>query len=272
MDASKRERPDAPGIPAPAADASLPALTAEECDAYGWQLPVSGFGETGQRRLKGASVLVSRIGGLGGVVVQQLAAAGIGRLILAHGGNLRASDLNRQLLMHHAGLGQPRMEAAVAWLRAFNPRLEIVPVAANVSEENVRGLVEQADVVVDCAPLFGERYLLNRECMAQRKPMVECAVYELEFHLTVFLPGRTPCLRCLYPEPSSTWTRRFPVFGAVSGTAGALAAMEVVKLVAGFGQPLAGTLLTMDLRNHSVTKLRIRRLPGCLDCGNIAES
>ena len=252
-------------------DRTAPELTDEERETYGWQLPVAGFGEAGQRRLKGASVLVSRIGGLGGVVAQQLAAAGVGRLVLAHGGNLRPSDLNRQLLMRHDRLGQPRMDMAVESLLAFNPRLEIVAVPENVSESNVRGLVAQAEVVVDCAPLFAERYLLNRESIAQRKPMVECAVHELEFHLTVFVPGRTPCLRCLYPEPSTTWTRRFPVFGAVAGTAGALAAMEAIKLIAGFGRTLQGTLLTLDLRNHEVTKLRIRRVPGCLDCGNAAE-
>ena len=67
----------------------LDRLTDEELETYGWQLPVAGFGEAGQRRLKGATVMVSRIGGLGGVVAQQLAAAGIGRLVLAHGGNLR---------------------------------------------------------------------------------------------------------------------------------------------------------------------------------------
>jgi molybdopterin/thiamine biosynthesis adenylyltransferase len=76
----------------------LPELTADEVETYGWQLPVGGFGELAQRRLKGASVLVSRVGGLGGMVAFELAAAGVGRLILAHGGNLRSDDLNRQLL------------------------------------------------------------------------------------------------------------------------------------------------------------------------------
>lgn len=258
-----------PSTPKPESCSDLPELTPVELATYSWQLPVAGFGELGQRRLKGATVLISRIGGLGGVVAQQLAAAGIGRLVLAHGGDLRPDDLNRQLLMKHAGIGRPRMDAAVEWLRSFNPRLDIVAVPSNVTETNARELVAQADVVVDCAPLFAERYLLNRESVAQRKPMVECAVYELEFHLTVFVPGETPCLRCLYPDPSTTWTRRFPVFGAVSGTAGGLAAMETIKLIAGFGHPLKNRLLSWDLRSHRATTVRIRRLAGCPDCGAV---
>jgi len=248
---------------------SLPLLIEEEREVYDWQFPVNGFGENGQRRLKGANVLVSRVGGLGGMVAYQLAAAGVGRLILAHGGDIRPSDLNRQLLMTHAALGTSRIASARERLLALNPRLEIVAVPENVNPENAARLVAQADVVVDCAPLFEERYLLNREAMAQRKPMVEAAVYELEFHLTTMIPGETPCLRCLYPERSSTWTRRFPVFGAVSGVAGSLAALEVIKLVSGLGPTLRGRLLVMDLRSHDVKKLRIRRVPDCPDCGSL---
>lgn len=255
-----------PKVPNPPGDA-LPELTSGDRAQAEWQLPVDGFGDTGQRRLKGAGVLVSRVGGLGGNVALQLAAAGIGRLVLAHGGVLRPSDLNRQILMSHAGLGHPRLPAAEDRLRALNPRLAIRSVPENVSPANVRSLVAAADLVVDCAPLFEERYLLNRECMAQRKPMVEAAVYGLELHLTLFVPGESGCLRCLYPEPSTTWTRRFPVFGAVAATAGGLAAMEAIQYLAGMGPGLRGRLFTLDLRNHSVTTVRIRRVPGCPDCG-----
>jgi len=257
-----------PTVP-PCPSDPLPELSPEDRALADWQLPVDGFGEQGQRRLKGASVLVSRVGGLGGNVALQLAAAGIGRLVLAHGGVLRESDLNRQILMSHAGLGRPRISAAADRLRALNPRLAVHAIPENVSAANVRSLVAEADLVVDCAPLFEERYLLNRECVAQRKPMVECAVYGLELYVTLLVPGETPCLRCLYPEPSSTWTRRFPVFGAVAATAGGLAAMEAIQCLAGMGPGLRGRLFTMDLRRHSVKTVRIRRVPGCPDCGGL---
>src|SRR5436189_2727908 len=95
-------------------------LTPDERAIYEWQLWVEGFGEAGQLRLKNATVLVSRCGGVGGTLALHLAAAGVGRLILAHAGNLRANDLNRQLLMSPAGLGKSRVEQAAERLRAFN--------------------------------------------------------------------------------------------------------------------------------------------------------
>ena len=244
----------------------LPELTDIEREVYSWQTTVKGFGEEGQRRLKAATVMISRIGGLGGLVAYELAAAGIGRLVLAHKGNLKPSDLNRQLLMRHNRLGQARIETAVESLKALNPRLEIVAVPENVSDDNVADLVGRADVAVDCAPLFKERFAMNEACVRLAKPMVECAMYETEAHITTFAPGKTGCLRCLYPEEPGDWQRRFPVIGAVSGTVGCLGAMEAIKIIAGLGEPLFGRLLTMDLRNMSFQEVKIRRDPGCPVC------
>jgi molybdopterin/thiamine biosynthesis adenylyltransferase len=242
-------------------------LSDEERSIYEWQIWVDDFREEGQEVLKAATVLVSRVGGLGSVVAYQLAAAGIGRLVLAHAGNVKPSDLNRQLLMTHDWLGRPRVESAERRLKELNPRLEIVAVPENVSETNVERLVDQVDLIVDCAPLFEERFAMNRAAVSQGKPIIECAMYDLEFSLTSVIPGRTPCLACLTPERPPAWKREFPVFGAVSGSVGCLAAMEAIKILAGFGEPLAGTLLSGDLRTMTFTRRRIQRNPDCAVCG-----
>lgn len=247
---------------------SRPApLTDDDRAIYEWQIWTPDFGEAGQERLKGSSVLVTRVGGLGGVVAYELAAAGVGRLILAHAGNVKPSDLNRQLLMTHDWIGQPRIESARRRLLDLNPRLEVTAVAENATPGNVAELVRQADVVVDCAPLFEERLLLNREAVRQSKPLVECAMYELEGTLTTMLPGQTPCLACLTPVPPPAWRREFPVFGAVSGAVGCLAAMEAIKVLAGLGTPLAGRMLTMDLRDMSFRLRTLSRRADCPVCG-----
>jgi molybdopterin-synthase adenylyltransferase len=234
---------------------------------YEWQMWVPDFGEAGQEALKGATVLVSRAGGVGGAALYFLAAAGIGRLVIAHAGNLKPSDLHRQILMTHDWLGKPRVESAARRLKDLNPHIEIVPVAENICEANVARLVEQADVIVDAAPLFQERFLLNREAVNQKKPLVECAMYELEAQLTVVIPGKTPCLACRFPEQPEAWKRQFPVFGAVAGMVGCMGAMEAIKLISGIGTPLAGELLSCDLRAMAFRKLKLKRNPKCAVCG-----
>jgi molybdopterin/thiamine biosynthesis adenylyltransferase len=238
----------------------------DERAVYEWQLDVPGFGERGQEALRRATVLISRAGGVGGAAAYYLAAAGVGRLVLAHDGSVRPSDLNRQILMTAAGVGRPRVESAARRLRELNPRLEVVAVGENVGEENAARLVAQADLVVDAAPLFRERFLLNREAVRQGKPLVECAMYALEVQVTTVLPGRTPCLRCLYPEEPPGWKRRFPVFGAAAGVAGTLGAMEAIKVLSGLGEPLAGRLLVGDLRSVEFRTIRLRRDPSCPEC------
>jgi molybdopterin/thiamine biosynthesis adenylyltransferase len=248
-------------------DKPLKPLSDAERARYQWQLWVPGFSEAGQRRLKNASVLISRVGGVGGVVAYQLAAAGLGRLILAHAGNVRSDDLNRQLLMTHASVGRPRMEIAPLRLRELNPDLEVLAFAENVDENNVARLISEADLVVGCAPLFRERLLMNREAVRQGKPLVDCAMYELEAQLTTVVPGRTPCLACLYPAEPPGWQREFPVFGAVAGTVACLGAMEAIKVLAGLGEPLLGEMLTCNLRDMSFRKVRLKRRAGCAVCG-----
>jgi molybdopterin-synthase adenylyltransferase len=242
-------------------------LTDDDRATYEWQMWVDGFGERGQQALKGASVLVSRIGGLGGIVAYQLAAAGIGKLVLAHAGSVQPSDLNRQLLMTHAAIGTSRIVSAVRRLHELNPRLEIVGVEENINDRNVDGLVAQVDLVVDCAPRFEERLAMNRAAVGQRKPLVECAMYELEASLTTVVSGQTPCLACWCPESPSAWKREFPVFGAVSGAVGCLAAMEVIKVIAGLGEPLYGRMLTFDLRTMAFAVRKLSRNPACAVCG-----
>lgn len=241
-------------------------LTEAERARYEWQMWTPDVGEAGQEKLKAASVLVSRLGGVGGTVAYYLAAAGVGKLVLAHAGNVKPSDLNRQLLMTTDHLGKPRIESAERRLRELNPHVELVPVGENLSPDNATGLVEQADIVVDAAPLYQERFAMNQACVQQQKPLVECAMYDLDAQLTTLIPGQTPCLACLYPESPPNWKREFPVFGAVSGMIASMAVVEVIKLVTGIGEPLTNRMQWMNLRTMSFRQLPIARRENCDVC------
>ena len=244
-------------------------LTDEERAIYQWQMWVPEFGEAGQVKMKNAAVLISRVGGIGGLVAYQLAAAGVGKLVLAHAGNVQPSDLNRQLLVTQDWIGKPRIESMQRRLSELNPRLQIVAVNANVHEHNAAELVAQCDVIVDCAPLFIERFAMNRQAVLQRKPIIECAMYELEAQLTTIVPGQTACLRCLFPTEPPTWRREFPVFGAVSGSVACMAAMEAIKLISGIGTPLLNRWLRYDLKDMQFRTLKIARRIDCEVCGSL---
>ncbi|OCQ90394.1 protein hesA [Oscillatoriales cyanobacterium USR001] len=242
-------------------------LTPNELERYRRQIMLPGFGETAQKRLKSSTVLVTGVGGLGGTAALYLAVAGVGRLILVRGGNLRLDDMNRQVLMTDDWVGKPRVFKAKNALEEINPDVQVEAICEYVTPENVDALVQTADVVLDCAHNFIERDLLNTACVRWYKPMVEAAMSDMEAYLTTIVPGKTPCLSCIFPEKPDWDKRGFGVLGAVSGTLACLTALEAIKLLAGIGKPLLSQLLTMDLGSLDFAKRRPYHDPNCPVCG-----
>jgi molybdopterin-synthase adenylyltransferase len=244
-------------------------LSDDERERYAWQMTTPDVGEAGQQKLKAASVLVTRVGGVGGAAAYYLAAAGVGKLVLAHAGPICLPDLNRQILMTTDGIGEPRIASAARRLRELNPNVEIETVNENPSSHNAAHLVSRVDLVLNAAPLFEERLALNEHAVRQRKPMVDCAMYDFDLQLTTILPGQTPCLACLHPDPPAQWKREFPVFGAVAGVAGTIGAVEAIKVITGIGQPLAGRMLVASLRDMTFRTMKLQRDTQCSVCRGV---
>ncbi len=242
-------------------------FTPKELERYSRQIQLPGVGEEGQKALKKTTALVSGVGGLGGTVALYLAVAGIGKLILVRGGELRLDDMNRQILMTDDWVGKTRVIKAKETLAQINPDVEVEAVAEYITEDNVNSLVQRSDIALSCAHNFPERDLLNTACVRWNQPMVEAAMNSMEAYLTTIVPHKTPCLSCIFPEKPD-WNRRaFGVLGAVSGTLACLSALEAIKLITGLGKPLLGQLLNMDLANLEFRKLRLYKDPDCPICG-----
>jgi len=244
----------------------LTLLSDDEHARYEWQMWIAGFGERGQLALKRSTVLISRLGGVGGTVAYYLAAAGVGRLIVAHAGNIKPSDLNRQLLMTTAGLGRPRVESAVRRLQELNPEVEVMEVPENLNMDNADRLAAEADLCIGAAPLFDERMALNAAAVRHGKPLIDCAMYDFQGHVATMIPNKSACLACICPEPPPVWTREFPVLGAVSGTVACMGAVEAVKLISGIGQTLAGQMLLCDLSTMQFRRIITQRRKDCPIC------
>lgn len=246
-------------------------LTPKERERYSRQIQLLGIGETGQNALKNTTAVISGVGGLGGTVALYLAVAGVGKLILVRGGELRLDDMNRQILMTDDWVGKTRVTKAQATLKQINPDIEVEAIAEYITAENADSLVQRSDIALSCAHNFPERTLLNAACVRWQKPMVEAAMNSMDAYLTTIVPGKTPCLSCIFPEMPDWDRRAFGVLGAVSGTLACLAALEAIKLITGLGQPLLGQLLNMDLAQAEFNKLHLYKDPDCPVCGGISH-
>lgn len=232
---------------------------------YSRQLKLVGL--EGQQKLKDATVFIAGIGGLGGTTAIYLAAAGVGKLIIFHEGNIALPDLNRQILMESNKVGKQRIPSALNSIKRINPEVIVEAYPEKISYERVYPLVKGADVVVDARYDFPERYELNRLCVDTGKIMVEAAMSGFEISLTTIKPKETACLACVFPQQDPKWEPLgFPVLGATSGIAGCLAAIEVVKVITGIGEPYFNKLYRFDSLQFQSSTFSLKRNPLCTHC------
>jgi molybdopterin/thiamine biosynthesis adenylyltransferase/rhodanese-related sulfurtransferase len=257
-------------------EAAPEPLTGEQRRRYARQLLIPEIGPEGQRRLLDARVLLVGAGGLGSPAALYLAAAGVGTIGLVDDDVVDESNLQRQVVHATARVGQPKTASARAGLEALNPGVRVVEHPERMVADNVERLIVGYEVVVDGSDSFETRYLLNDAAVRLRKPVVHASVYRWEGQVTTFIPFEGPCYRCLYPtQPPEELAPDCSVAGVVGvlpGMAGMLQAGEVLKLVLGVGQSLAGRLLTFDAATSEFRELRVERNPDCTTCGDAVSA
>ncbi|MGI3131744.1 molybdopterin-synthase adenylyltransferase MoeB [Halopseudomonas pachastrellae] len=225
----------------------------------------------GQQRLLNSRVLVVGVGGLGSPVALYLAAAGVGQLLLADPDQVDLSNLQRQVIHHAADIGRDKVASAAERVAAINPQVECRPLPSALAGAALQQAVAEVDLVLDCSDNFATRHAVNAACVQLGKPLVSGAAIRLEGQLSVFDPRRedSPCYQCLYGEgdEQALSCSEAGVVGPLVGMVGSLQALEALKLLAGFGEPLVGRLLLIDALDSRFRELRVRRDPACNCCG-----
>lgn len=228
---------------------------------------LNGFTIKHQQRLKNSSALIAGIGGLGGTAALYLAVAGIGKLVIAHYGNLTLSNMNRQILMKHEWIGKSRVVQAMKSVKDINPDVMVEIYDERISRDNIDKLLDGVQIALSARPNFHERRVLNSACIRKNVPMVEAAMNGMEGYIFNVIPKKTPCLNCLYPDDNPEWEELgFPVLGAVSGMLGCLMAIEAIKILTGYGKPILSKMLIFNTNDMGFRKLNIYRDEKCSVC------
>jgi adenylyltransferase/sulfurtransferase len=218
-----------------------------------------------------STVLVVGLGGLGSPAAMYLASAGVGRLILADGDTVDATNLQRQIVHREATVGRLKVESAAETLCALNADIAIDCIGERLSGDALATIVARADVVLDCSDNFSTRYALSAACAAARKPLVTGAGVGFDGQLAVFdfRHADSPCYRCLFPEDLEAEETRCAVMGVFAplvGMVGTLQAGEALKLLAGAGRTLHSRLLLVDALSLEVRTLVVPADPECPVC------
>ncbi|MEX5343548.1 molybdopterin-synthase adenylyltransferase MoeB [Pseudomonas sp. I2] len=246
-------------------------LSDQELLRYSRQILLAQVDIDGQLRLKQGKALVVGLGGLGSPVALYLATAGVGELHLADFDTVDLTNLQRQIIHDSASVGMSKVDSALQRLQAINPEVRLVAHRQALDEDSLAAAVAAVDLVLDCSDNFATREAVNAACVGVGKPLVSGAAIRLEGQLSVFDPRRddSPCYHCLYGHGSEAelTCSEAGVLGPLVGLVGSLQALEALKLLAGFGEPLVGRLLLIDALGTRMRELRVKRDPACTVCG-----
>jgi molybdopterin/thiamine biosynthesis adenylyltransferase len=195
----------------------------------------------------------------------------VGTLGLLDFDTVDMSNLQRQIIHSQDRVGMAKTESARIAINALNPDVRVVEHREMLTSENAVQLFSRYDIIVNGCDNFPTRYLANDAALFARKPLVDGGIFRFEGQVTTVLPFASPCYRCRYPAPpppeEAPSCAEAGVLGVLPGIVGVLQATEVVKLIVGAGEPLAGRLLHVDALDMRFREFRVPRDPHCPVCG-----
>lgn len=229
----------------------------DEIERYARHLVLPEIGGPGQARLKRARVLVIGAGGLGAPLIQYLAAAGVGHIGIVDDDVVSLSNLQRQTIFGTDDIGAHKAVAAAAFVKRLNPYVSVEEHVTRIDPHNARALIAFYDIIAEGSDNFATRYAVSDACFHEKKPLVMAALGRFDGSLTTIRAHETapdgqpnPTYRCLFPiaPPPGTVApcAEAGVLGALPGVMGSLMALEVIRAITGFGEPLVGKLLLVD--------------------------
>src|SRR5699024_10890710 len=186
----------------------------------------------GQRKIANSTVLVVGAGALGTVISNHLVRAGIGKLRLVDRDYVELSNLQRQMLFDEDDVKEalPKAIAAKRKLEKVNSDVVI-------------------DIVLDGTDNFATRYLLNDICYQKNIPFSYGGVVSSRGMSALFIPGETPCLRCITAEGSDSG-QTCDTIGVIAPAVDIVSSMQVVeslKYLTGNKAHLRNTMRTFDI-------------------------
>ncbi len=249
-------------------------LSIDEVRRYSRHLIIPDVGMTGQKRLKNAKVLVIGAGGLGSPALLYLAAAGVGTIGIAEFDEVDESNLQRQVIHGVSDIGKSKGLSAKESIAEINPYVNVVLHEQRLDNDNVMGVFEGYDLILDGTDNFATRYMVNDAAYFLKIPYVWGSIYRFDGQASVFAPSLSddaPCYRCLYPEPPPPGMvpscAEGGVLGVLCASIGSIQVNEAIKLLTGIGDPLVGRLMIYDALEMEYRKLKVRKDPNCALCG-----
>ena len=247
-------------------------LTAQQAMRYSRQVLLAGFDLDKQEVLTNSRALIIGVGGLGCAASQYLVASGIGKLTLVDDDVVELTNLQRQILHTENNVGNAKVDSAVEALRPINSDVEIASLQQRLSEVDLEKLVRKHDIVLDCTDNLESRNLINRVCYGNQIALVSGAAIRMEGQIFSVQPTKkSACYACIshYFGEQNLSCVEAGVMSPLVGIIGAMQALEAIKIMTDYGQPLFNRLQLFDAMSGSWHELVVNRREDCQVCQSI---
>jgi molybdopterin/thiamine biosynthesis adenylyltransferase len=168
---------------------------------YSRHILLDDIGIDGQERLLASHALIIGAGGLGSPAALYLGSAGVGRVTVVDHDRVEATNLQRQIAHTTARIGQFKTQSIAEAIAQINPDVQVTALTQRADDTLLNGLVQQADVVLDCTDNFQTRHAINRACVQFGKPLVSGAARCQFLTYANPLPPATPACFLKHMRP-----------------------------------------------------------------------
>lgn len=232
------------------------------------------IGIKGQKKISQKHILIVGAGALGAANAENLVRAGVGKLTIVDRDYVEWSNLQRQqLYTEEDAINRiPKAIAAKNRLKKINSEVEISSYVMDVGVQELEGLLDDVNLVIDATDNFDIRMIINDLSQREGIPWIYGACvgsYGLSYTI---IPGETPCLHCLLES--------IPLGGLTCDTVGviqpaiqmvvAYQTSEALKLLVEEEDSLRTKLVSFDLWKNQFSSIDVNSLKkkSCLSCGN----
>ena len=248
-------------------------LTNEQLERYSRHIILSQVGGIGQKKILSSKVLIIGTGGLGSPAAMYLAAAGVGHIGLVDYDTVDLSNLQRQIIHQTCDVGRAKIESGRETINALNPDVQVHTYNEQVTSANICDIIRDLDYdfIIDGTDNFPAKFLINDACFLLKKPFSHAGIIRFQGQTITYVPGESPCYRCVFNEPppkdAVPTCRQAGVLGVMGGVIGTIQATEALKYILGVGELLTGYLLTYDALTMTFRKIRVPHNRRCKICG-----
>jgi adenylyltransferase/sulfurtransferase len=231
-------------------------------ERYQKQIILPEIGESGQKHLANASVLIAGAGGLGVIVASYLVAMGVGTIGICDFDKVEVSNLHRQILFTPSDIGKSKVSVLAEKLRLQNPNIIINRIEKKIEKNSVTEIAKNYQIICDCTDQGMSRTIINDYCAEHKKVLVHGAVSDWQGYITVFHYLKGFSLKDIFDFNDYLKSENCSEIGVISpicGIIGSYITTETIKVILNLDDVLEGKILYVNLLNNQIRQIKIKK-------------